>query len=71
MLYMAQISGPAPMDERQIRRLVGVIAVVLLIVFTILSFLLIINLLEWIIGDVLVVVVANLIFRRLRRQPKL
>ena len=68
---MAQISGPAPMDERQIRRLVGVIAVALLIVFTILSFLLIINLLEWIIGDVLVVVVANLIFRRLRRQPKI
>ena len=65
---MARISGPAPMDKRQIRRLVGVIAVGLLIVFTILSFLLIINLLEWIIGDVLVVVVANLIFRRLRRQ---
>lgn len=68
---MAQISGPAPMDKRQIRRLVGGIAVGLLIVFTILSFLLIINLLEWIIGDVLVVVVANLIFRRLRRQAKL
>ena len=59
------------MDKRQIRRLVGGIAVGLLIVFTILSFLLIINLLEWIIGDVLVVVVANLIFRRLRRQAKL
>ena len=65
---MAHISGSGSMDERSKRRLVGVIAVVLLSIFTVLSFLLIINLFEWLIGDVIVVIVANLFFRRLRRQ---
>jgi hypothetical protein len=52
-------------SARQTKRLIGAVAVVLLIIFTALAFLGKISFLEWLVGDLVVALVANLIFRRI------
>jgi hypothetical protein len=52
------------------KRVVGAVAVALLLLFTVLAFIRIFSLLEWLVADVLVALVANLIFRRVGRQTK-
>ncbi len=53
---------------RKTKNRVGAIAIVLLMLFTVLAFLGIISSFEWIIADVIVAVVANLIFRIVGKQ---
>jgi hypothetical protein len=55
-------------DARKAKRRIGMIAIVLLMLFTVLALLRIINFLDWIILDLIVALVANLLFRRLNRQ---
>lgn len=52
-------------SARQTKRMVGAVAIVLLIIFTALAFLGTVSFIEWLIGDLVVALVANLIFRRL------
>jgi len=51
-------------------RVVGAVAVALLLLFTVLAFIRVFSLLEWLIADVAVALVANLIFRTIGRQTK-
>jgi hypothetical protein len=51
------------------KKVVGAIAVALLILFTVLAFLTLIDGLVWIIAAVVVAGVANLLFRRIGREP--
>ena len=55
---------------RRKRRVVGVVAVALLLLFTVLAFIRVFSLLEWLIADAVVALVANLIFRRVGKQTK-
>ena len=63
-------SGSGLASARRTRRTVGAVAIALLLLFTVLAFLRIFSLLEWLIGDLAVALVANLIFRRVGRQTK-
>jgi hypothetical protein len=58
-----------PEKIRQRKRTVGIVAVILLVVFTVLAIAQIINFIEWLIGDLVVAAVANLFFRRIGKTP--
>jgi di/tricarboxylate transporter len=62
--------GSGSAEVRRKKRIVGLVAIVLLVVFLILSFppLRVFNLIEWLTAALLVALVANFIFRRLDRQ---
>jgi hypothetical protein len=53
---------------RRKKRVVGAVAVALLLLFTVLAFVKVFSLIEWLIGDVAVAFVANLILRRVGGQ---
>jgi uncharacterized membrane protein len=53
---------------RRKRRTVGAVAIALLLLFTVLAFIKVFSLVEWLIGDAVVALVANFIFSRVRRQ---
>jgi hypothetical protein len=52
---------------RQRKRTIGIIAVVLLLLFTVLAIAQVINFIEWIVGDLAVAVIANVLLRRAGR----
>lgn len=70
VLNMDASSGSGLASARRTRRVAGAVAIALLLLFTVLAFIRIFSLLEWLIADVLVALVANLIFRRVGRQTK-
>ncbi len=53
----------------QQKRAVGAVAIVLLLVFTVLALTSYISLIVWVIADLVVAGVANLLFRRIGRRP--
>jgi hypothetical protein len=55
---------------RRKKRVVGAVGVALLLLFTVLAFIKVFSLIEWLIGDVAVAFVANLILRRVGGQTK-
>jgi hypothetical protein len=55
---------------RRKKRVVGAVAVALLLMFTVLAFIRIFSLIEWLLADAVVALVANLILRRIGRQTK-
>jgi hypothetical protein len=63
-------SGSIVASARRTRRVVGAVAVALLLLFTVLAFIRIFSLLEWLICDLVVALVANLIFRLVGRKTK-
>ncbi len=50
------------------KRRIGIIAIVLLLLFTVLAFIRVFSFVEWIIADLAVALVANLILRRIGKQ---
>ena len=52
------------------KRVVGAVAVALLLMFTVLAFIRIFSLIEWLLADLVVALVANLILRGVGRQTK-
>lgn len=52
---------------RQRKRTIGIIAIALLVLFTVLALLGVISALVWILADVVVAVIANLLFKRVGR----
>jgi hypothetical protein len=62
------MSPAAPVLDEKVRRRkrsVGIIAVAFLLLFTVLAILNLISFLEWIIADVVVALIANLLLRRM------
>jgi hypothetical protein len=57
----------AGISVRRKKNMVGMIAIALLLVFTVLAFADVLSFVEWIIADLIVAVVANLILRRIGR----
>jgi hypothetical protein len=57
-------------DVRRKKAVVGLVAIALLLLFTVLALMGILSALEWIIADIIVAAVANIILRRIGR-PKL
>jgi len=55
---------------RKKRRIVGAVAILLLLLFTVLAFIRVFSLIEWLIGDLVVALVANFVLRRVGRQTK-
>ncbi len=55
---------------RRKKRIVGVVAIALILAFTVLAFDGVFSFFEWLIGDLAVALVANLILRRLSRQAQ-
>lgn len=54
-------------EKRRKKRTVGIIAIVLLLFFTILGMLQYVSLIVWITADLIVALIANIIFRRIGR----
>ncbi|MBT0158749.1 hypothetical protein G4O51_02060 [Candidatus Bathyarchaeota archaeon A05DMB-2] len=55
------------LSARRKKNAVGVAAIALLLVFTVLAFAGVLSFIEWIVADLIVAVVANLILRRIGR----
>jgi hypothetical protein len=53
----------------QRKRTIGIIAIILLLVITVLAILLHISFLIWVVADLIVAAVANLLLRRVGRTP--
>ena len=68
---MTKTSGSEYDSVRKTKNTVGIIAIVLLMLFTVLALLGFISSAGWIIADVIVALVANVIFRIAGRQKKL
>jgi hypothetical protein len=58
-----------PAEVRRKKRVVGAVAVALLLLFTVLALLQLISFMEWIIADLVVGLIANLMLRRIGRVP--
>jgi len=53
-----------------IKRVVGLIAIALIVVFTILTILRFLSPVEWIIAEIIVALIANIIFRTVDKRGK-
>ena len=69
-IHVNAVSNPVPPSVQKTKRLVGAIAVALLLFFTVLAILGYLQFLDWIIADLIVALVANWIFRRVNRQAQ-
>ena len=58
-----------PEKIRRRKRTIGIIAIVLLLLFTVLAFLNLISFIEWVLADLVVAAAANLLLRRTGRVP--
>ncbi len=58
-------------DVRRKKRVIGVVAVALLIVFTVLGLIGVFSFIEWVIADLIVALIGNLMLRRLDKQARL
>jgi hypothetical protein len=56
-----------PEKIRQRKRTIGIIAIALLLLFTVLALLQVISLIVWVLADLAVASIANLLFRRVGR----
>ena len=54
---------------RQRKRKIGVVAIILLLIITVLAIFLHISFLVWVVADLAVAAVANLLLRRVGRMP--
>jgi hypothetical protein len=54
-------------EIRRKKRTIGIIAIVLILLFTVLAIARVISLIFWIIGDLVVALIANLLLRRIGR----
>ena len=54
--------------RKKARAAVGVFAIALLLLFTVLTMVGVLSAIEWIIADLIVALVANMIFRGLKKQ---
>ena len=62
-------SSDLPKDVLKKKRMVGIVAIALLLCFTALAILRYIDFLVWVIADLVVAGIANLLLRRIGRVP--
>ena len=70
VIHVGTLSGPESRGVRRTKVTVGVVAIAFLLVFTILGIVRVFSLGEWLLADLVVALVANLIFRTVGRQRK-
>ena len=68
MYLMCASSGSSSADVRRKKQSIGVVAIALVVLFIILLFFNVLNLIDFLIADLLVGLAANYIFRRLDKQ---
>jgi quinol-cytochrome oxidoreductase complex cytochrome b subunit len=56
--------------SRRVKRVVGLIAIALIVVFTVLAILRILSSVEWILAEIIVALIANMIFRTVDKRSK-
>ena len=62
--------SPKPVKRGKIKRVVGLIAIALVVVFTILSIRGVISFAEWILLEIMVALIANIIFRTIDERGR-
>jgi len=70
VMLMSATQSPKPVKRGRIKRVVGLIAIALVVVFTILSIRGIISFVEWILLEIMVALIANIIFRTVDQRSK-
>ncbi len=69
MTKMSAKTNSNPKKIRQRKRAIGAIAIALLLLFTVLAFSSAISFIVWVLADLVVAVAANLLLRRIGRNP--
>jgi quinol-cytochrome oxidoreductase complex cytochrome b subunit len=62
--------NPKPVKRSGIKRVVGSIAIALIVVLTILAILRFLSAVEWIVAEIIVALIANIIFRTVDKRGK-
>jgi hypothetical protein len=62
--------GPKPIKRGRVKRVVGLIAIALIVVFTILFMLGTLYFIEWILAEIIVALIANMIFRMIDKRGR-
>ena len=62
--------SPKPVKRSGIKRVVGSIAIALIVVLTILAILRFLSAVEWIVAEIIVALIANIIFRTVDKRGK-
>jgi hypothetical protein len=70
VMLVTATESPKPVKRGRIKRVVGLIAIALVVVFTILSIRGILSFAEWIILEIIVALIANIIFRTVDERSK-
>ena len=68
MMVMSMTERPKPIKRIMIKKVVGLIAIALIVIFTILAVLGIFSFLEWILAEITVAIIANIIFRTVGKR---
>jgi hypothetical protein len=63
MMFMSATESAKPLKRGESKKVVGLIAIALVIVFTILFTIGILSFIEWIVAEILVALIANIVFR--------
>lgn len=67
---MSTTKSPKPVKRSRIKRVVGLIAVALIVMFTILFMLGILSFIGWILSEITVTLIANILFRMVDKRSK-
>jgi len=70
MTVMSATENSKPIERRRTKRVVGLVAIALIVVFTILAILGILSFFEWILAEIVVALIANIIFRTVDKQGR-
>jgi uncharacterized membrane protein YbhN (UPF0104 family) len=70
MTVMSATESPKLVKKSRIKKVVGLIAIALVVVFTILAILDVLSFLEWILAEIIVAVIANVIFRMVDKKSR-
>lgn len=69
-MFVSATQSPKPVKKGRIKRVVGLIAIALVVVFTILATMGILSFVEWIVSEIMVALIANIIFRTVGKRSK-
>jgi Flp pilus assembly protein TadB len=65
-----RVAENKPIKRGRTKRVVGLIAIALIVVFTILGIARVLSFVVWILAELVVALIANMIFRRLDKRSK-
>jgi len=70
VMLMTWTGSAKPIKRGRSKRVVGLIAIALVVVFMILAVMGVLSFIEWILAEILVALIANVIFRTIDRRSK-